>query len=306
MAAMARPARPPLPAGVREPPRAAVVEVPVRRIRGGEATEERDRLVVELPLEIRFGPRSSTVLLRTPGDDEELVRGFLFTEGIVARAADILALETLTGERGAGDGTVIAVLLDAERGKPPGQRLFAASSSCGACGKESLAALEVRAPVIASRLAISPRVLETLPDRLRAAQPAFAATGGLHAAGLFAPDGTLLGAREDIGRHNAVDKLVGWALVQPGIALADSVLAVSGRLGYEIVQKAIVAGIPLVASVGAASSLAVQLAERFGLTLATFVRPGSMNVFGDAARVRDAAAAPLRKGVAPATPTAAY
>ncbi|MEO8503865.1 MAG: formate dehydrogenase accessory sulfurtransferase FdhD [Acidobacteriota bacterium] len=270
------------------PPSGSVVEVSVSRVRAGDLIRDRDRLVVELPLEIRFGPRSSTVLLRTPGHDEELVRGFLYTEGIIRRAADIVALERLSGAPLNDDaGSVIAVQLAIEC-VLPGQRLFAATSGCGACGKESLAALEVRAPAVVAAQTIAYEVLATLPDRLRAAQPTFALTGGLHAAALFTVDGTLLAVREDIGRHNAVDKLVGCAIGEGNehLALGDLVLVVSGRLGYEIVQKAIAAGIPIVASVGAASSLAVELAERFGLTLATFLRPGSGNLFGKIGRVR--------------------
>ncbi len=170
--------------------------------------------------------------------------------------------------------------------QPIAGRTFYASASCGVCGKSSIADLAIEAPVVVSALRIDRALLGSLPDRLRAAQPVFAETGGLHGAALFDARGTLLAAREDIGRHNAVDKLIGWALGQGLLPLSEAVLVVSGRLGFEIVQKAIVAGIPVVAAVGAASSIAVGLAERYGLTLATFLKPGSLNLYGDPSRLR--------------------
>lgn len=298
---------------------------------GGSATgcfvEASDALAVEAPLEIRIGPRASTVLLRTPGHDVELVTGFLYSEGIITRAADLVAIAAVPptqeaaaakasspivaapalgggdgngGDDGAG-GDVVAVTLAAGLRDParrdfvplagervpraPAERLFYASSSCGACGKTSLAALAVEAPVVTAQLEVPFVVLTSLPERLRAAQVAFAATGGLHGAALFSAAGELLALREDVGRHNAVDKLVGWALAAGRLPLADCVLQVSGRLGYEIVQKAIVAGIPVLSSVGAGSTLAIELAVQFGLTVATFVRRDSCNLWGDPRRV---------------------
>jgi len=268
------------------PPAYAVVEVPARRLRGGRAEEGRDRLAAEAPLEIRFGGRPFTVLLRTPGHDEELVAGFLFTEGIVAAAGDLVSLGHPEMLLDADCRNVVEVELAPGRAVAPESRAFYASASCGVCGKNSIADLAVHAPAVTSSLAVPAGLLELLPARLREAQPAFDATGGLHAAGLFDARGTLLAAREDIGRHNAVDKLVGWALNDGRLPLAEAVLVVSGRLGFEIVQKAIMAGLPLVAGVGAASSLAAALAESFGVTLAAFVRPGSMTVFGDGRRVQ--------------------
>ncbi len=254
-------------------------EVPVRRLREGVPRTEVDRLAIEAPLEIRFGDRPFTVLMRTPGTDEELVAGFLYSEGLIQGAAEILALAHPEALLEGDCENVVAVELAG--GGPVVERTFYASASCGVCGKSSIADLAIRAPVVESALRIDRKVLERLPERLRAEQSIFAETGGLHGAALFDAAGTLLAAREDIGRHNAVDKLVGWALAQGRLPLAEAVLMVSGRLGFEIVQKAIVAGLPVIASVGAASSIAVGLSERFGLTLATFVRPGNLNLYGE-------------------------
>ena len=263
----------------------AVVELPARRLRDGRATDEPERLAAEAALEIRFDGKPFTVLLRTPGNDEELVLGFLHSEGIIGRRGDVVALarpESLVEDDCLN---VIDVALDRAGAPPLPERTFYASAACGACGKSSRAELEVRAPRVESSLTVERALLERLPERLRERQPAFAATGGLHASALVTARGDFLAVREDVGRHNAVDKLVGWALDGDRLPLSDAVLFVSGRLGFEIVQKAIVAGIPIVGSVGAASSLAVALAMNFGLTLATFVRPGAMNLFGDLRRV---------------------
>ena len=258
-------------------------EVPVRRWRDGASRSETDRLAIEAPLEIRFGERPFTVLMRTPGGDEELVAGFLYSEGLIRSAADIVALGHPEALLEGDCENVVAVELAG--GALPTERTFYASASCGVCGKNSIADLAIRAPVVESALRIDRRLLEGLPDRLRSEQSIFAETGGLHGAALFDSAGVLLAAREDIGRHNAVDKLIGWALTAGRLPLADAVLVVSGRLGFEIVQKSIVAGLPVLASVGAASSIAVGLAERYGLTLATFVRPGNLNLYGDPARL---------------------
>lgn len=258
-------------------------EVPVRRLQDGTSRTEVDRLAIEAPLEIRFGGRPFTVLMRTPGRDEELVAGFLYSEGLIRDAGQILALGHPEALLEGDCENVIAVELAA--GGTVVERSFFASASCGVCGKSSIADLAIRAPVVASELRIERRVLEALPERLRSEQSIFAETGGLHGAALFDAAGSLLAAREDIGRHNAVDKLIGWALGEGRLPLGQAVLMVSGRLGFEIVQKAIVAGLPVLASVGAASSIAVGLAERYGLTLATFVRPGNLNLYGDPHRV---------------------
>jgi FdhD protein len=262
-----------------------VVETEVLRLKDGQGELVRDRVAEEAPLELRLGTKPLTVVMRTPGDDEELARGFLYTEGIVSGAADIVAITR--PERLSGDevGNVLSIEL-APAAKPPAvERLFYSSSSCGVCGKASIAQLAVHAPKISSSLMAPHAVLSALPERLRAAQRAFAETGGLHAAGLFHPDGRVVCVREDVGRHNAVDKLVGWALGENRLPLGELLLMVSGRVGYEIVQKAIAAGVPLVAAVGAPSSLAVDLAEQFDLTVVGFLRQGSLNVYSRSDRV---------------------
>jgi FdhD protein len=259
--------------------------VEVRRWRSGAARLETDELAVEAPLEIRLGKNPITVVMRTPGDDEELVAGFLFDEGIIDRASDIRAITRPPLLSDAERGNVIAVELAHGARRAPSDRLFFSVSSCGVCGKRSLGELAMEAPVVDSPLSVARAVLATLPEALRAAQPVFEKTGGLHGAGLFTAQGELLCAREDIGRHNAVDKVVGWALRTGRLPLADAILVVSGRLGYEIAQKGIMAGLPIIASVGAASSLAVELGVRYGVTLATFVRPDRLNVFGPLGRI---------------------
>lgn len=262
----------------------AVAEVTTLRLGAGGRVAASDRLAVEAPLEIRIDGASFTVLMRTPGDDEELVAGFLHTEGIVADATGIESI-TRPATMPEDDCRNFLEVRLAPGLARPAERTFYASASCGVCGKNSIADLAVRAPAVTSALRIEAALLAELPARLLAAQAAFAETGGLHAAGLFDAGGELLAVREDVGRHNTVDKLVGWALGERRLPLADGVLVVSGRLGFEIVQKAIVAGVPVVAGVGAASTLAVSLAESHGLTLASFVRDGRMNLFGEVARV---------------------
>jgi FdhD protein len=237
-----------------------------------------DLLAVEAPLEVRIGGRPVAVLMRTPGHDGELVAGFLFAEGVIADADDILSMEPVPGRPNALD----VRLLTSRR---PGERHFVSSSGCGACGKPSLESVELRGPPVESDLAVSRRVLHGLPDRLRAAQPLFARTGGAHASGLFSPAGELLAIREDVGRHNALDKLVGRALSEGRVPLSDCLLVVSGRVSYELMQKAIAAGVPLVAAVGAPSSLAAELAERFRVTLVGFLRAGGMNAYAHPERL---------------------
>lgn len=271
--------RPPRSSRSASPAATGWAEVPVRRFRDGALRAEIDRLAAEAPLEIRFGDRPFTVLMRTPGHDEELVAGFLFSEGLIGSAAAIRSLAHPEALLEGDCENVVSV--DLAGGGPVVERTFYASASCGVCGKSSIADLAIRAPKVTSSLTIERRVLERLPERLRAEQAVFAETGGLHGAALFDAHGALLAAREDIGRHNAVDKLIGWALGAGRLPLSEALLVVSGRLGFEIVQKAIVAGIPVIASVGAASSIAVHLAESFGLTLVTFVRLGSLNLYGD-------------------------
>lgn len=233
-----------------------------------------DYLAAEEPLEIRVGRKPLGVALRTPGNDRELVAGLLFTEGLIE---DIGQVGEIIRADSAEDGTRNLALVSLRRGvklgAEVGRRGFSAGSACGACGKATIDQLRsrgVRRPNETARF--DAEMLCTLPDKLRSAQAVFGRTGGLHAAGLFDARGDLLVLREDIGRHNAVDKVIGWALLEKRVPLDDCILLVSGRGGFEIVQKALVAGIPLLASVSAPSSLAVQMAREMGLTLVGFLR----------------------------------
>jgi FdhD protein len=241
----------------------------------GTLRRKDDYLAGEEPLEIRIGNHPLSVTMRTPGHDLELAAGFLFTEGLVQRREQILKLQTASPESAPNSGNVVQVELtpDAVPDFDKMRRHFFAASSCGICGKASIDSVRSRLlqpPNPDFRLAAE--TLLRLPDALRSSQDVFERTGGLHAAALFDAQGTLLALREDIGRHNAVDKLIGWALREGRLPLAESVLLVSGRGGFEIIQKAIVAGVPVVASVSAPSSLAVQLARELRLTLIGFLR----------------------------------
>jgi FdhD protein len=239
----------------------------------GSATRVEDYLAAEEPLEMRAGQYSLGVTLRTPGDDQELVAGFLFSEGIIAKREDLVALR-MPGDKDA-EKNLVRVTLDpgVRLGEDSAARRFSAGSACGVCGKASIAQLRrrgLRSPKASSLF--DPEMLCKLPPMLRETQAVFVRTGGLHAAALFTEAGELLVMREDIGRHNAVDKAIGWALLRGLLPLSDRVMLVSGRGGFEIVQKSIAAGIPLLASVSAPSSLAVQLAREMGLTLVGFLR----------------------------------
>jgi FdhD protein len=233
-------------------------------------------VAVEEPLEIRIAGEPVAVTMRTPGHDEELALGFCLTEALqplAARAPDDLAANTID---------VDATAFDPERLR----RHFYTSSSCGVCGKGAIEAVEVSAPRVESRLELPAPLVAALPDRLLEAQRAFAATGGLHATGLFDERGDLLCAREDVGRHNAMDKVVGWAFLEGLLPLANHVLCVSGRLSFELVQKAAVAGCPVLVAVGAPSSLAVELAADRGVTLCGWVRDGRVTVYTEPWRIR--------------------
>ena len=254
----------------------------------GIATRKDDFLAAEEPLEIRIGESPLSVTMRTPGHDVELAAGFLFTEGLVQRREQIVALESITGDNDGKRGNVVRAELSSEA-LPDFEKLrrhFFAASSCGICGKASIDAVRsrlLRTPNPDFRVA--PNLIVRLPEALRSAQDVFERTGGLHAAALFDAEGKLLIVREDIGRHNAVDKIIGWALLNDRIPLSDCVLLVSGRGGFEIIQKAIVAGIPVVASVSAPSSLAVQLARELRLTLIGFLRGNRFVVYAGDDRV---------------------
>ncbi|WAJ46874.1 formate dehydrogenase accessory sulfurtransferase FdhD [Mycobacterium sp. Aquia_216] len=254
-------------------------------VTAGQAITRPETLAVEEPLEIRVNGTPITVTMRTPGSDIELAQGFLLTEGVIARREDVLTIRYCggRGENGANTYNVLDVTL-APGVKPPGldvTRNFYTTSSCGVCGKASLDAVRVigRFSPGEDPVTVTPATLKAMPGQLRSAQKVFDRTGGLHAAALFGADGTMLVVREDIGRHNAVDKVVGWALEHERIPSAGSVLLVSGRASFEITQKAVLAGIPVLAAVSAPSSLAVSLAEEFGVTLVAFLRADSMNVY---------------------------
>jgi FdhD protein len=232
-----------------------------------------DQLAAEEPLEIRVNGAPLTVTMRTPGNDLELAAGFLLTEGIVEKREEITGLRAVTPNGTSKSNAVEAELRDVQFGVQNLQRNFFAASSCGICGKATIEAIRNRNLYPPNRdFRIAPEVLCQLPERLRAEQAVFERTGGLHAAALFDAKGELLALREDIGRHNAVDKLIGWALLEERVPLRDTVLMVSGRGGFEIIQKALAGGIPVVASVSAPSSLAVRLAREMGLTLIGFLR----------------------------------
>ena len=254
----------------------------------GIATRKDDFLAAEEPLEIRIGENPLSVTMRTPGHDVELAAGFLFTEGLVQRREQIVTLENVTSDDDGERGNVVRSELISEA-LPDFEKLrrhFFAASSCGICGKASIDAVRsrlLRTPNPDFRVA--PNLIVRLPEALRSAQDVFERTGGLHAAALFDAEGKLLIVREDIGRHNAVDKIIGWALLNERIPLSDCVLLVSGRGGFEIIQKAIVAGIPVVASVSAPSSLAVQLARELRLTLIGFLRGNRFVVYAGDDRV---------------------
>lgn len=263
----------------------------VTRVCGAEASSFDDLLAVEEPLEIRLGVynraqriyKSVSVTMRTPGHDEDLAAGFLFTEGIVRERGQIENIESWGPRSGEGDWRNI-VKVDLARGVEVDmrrlERHFYTTSSCGICGKASLDAVRSAAcrAHIASDIRVSAATLHSLPSHLRSVQRTFDATGGLHAAALFTGEGELRGVREDVGRHNAVDKLIGDAWLRSS-ALDEAVMIVSGRAGFELVQKSVAAGIPIMAAVGAPTTLAVELAAEFGLTLIGFLRDGRFNIY---------------------------
>jgi FdhD protein len=239
----------------------------------GRVRSLQDSLAAEKPLEIRIGGVPLTVTMRTPGHDLELSAGFLLTEGIIESPDQIASLRAEAPESGLASNVVEVELKDTDFDSADLQRNFFAASSCGICGKASINAIRVRGlRQPDTGFHVDPEMLCRLPEVLRSEQAVFSRTGGLHAAALFDGDGQLMALREDIGRHNAVDKIVGWALLQKKLPLSRHVMLVSGRGGFEIVQKALAAGIPILASVSAPSSLAVKLARELGLTLIGFLR----------------------------------
>jgi len=258
------------------------------------AVRRMDTMIGEEPLEIRVGHageprRPLAVTMRTPGDDLDLALGFLLTEGLIAEAGDVLTAQLCAGDNEPNTYNVVDVAL-AQHVAPPDvdpARNFYTTSSCGVCGKASIDAVRTRSrfDVAADPLSVAAKDLVAMPDRLRAAQQAFDRTGGLHAAGLFTPGGDLVCIREDVGRHNAVDKVVGWALREARLPLSGHVLLVSGRASFELVQKAAMAGVPVLAAVSAPSTLAMDLAAESGLTLVGFLRGATLNVYAGANRV---------------------
>ena len=264
-----------------------VRSVTVRR-RG--RTLDQDLVVVEEPLEIRLDGKPLVVTMRTPGHDEELAAGFLYAEGVITGRRDVSTIRAVAGvaDSGsqikvanfAGDGVEVTTTAGRTDATPPAEREFRATAACGVCGKESIDDLDRLSdglPPIAA-LECPPELLESLPARLRAAQQLFEATGGIHAAGVFSPSGVLLCVREDIGRHNAVDKVIGHFVLEDAVPLRDRILVVSGRAGFELVQKALKAAIPAMVSVGAASSVAVEMATAAGMTLYSFAGRGLGNL----------------------------
>ena len=277
--------------------RVAIGRLSVDRAGGQGLHRERDAVATEEPMQIRLLPASErdarratpvAVTMRTPGNDFELAAGFLFGEGIVRLRDDLVAIRNCTDLDEAERHNIVTAHLRAPA-VPMGlhlERHFTMTSACGVCGKAHLAALEVRCPAPLSRGPELPaEVLLGLPASLREAQTVFGRTGGLHAAGLFTADGGLVALREDVGRHNALDKLIGWAFLEGRLPLVDQVVCVSGRASYELLQKAVVAGVPVVAAVSAPSSLAIEVAERFGATLIGFLRDQRFNVYSGAQRL---------------------
>lgn len=277
----------------------AVERVAIVRV-GPSGDEARpDAIAVEEPLEIRLGGQAFAVIMRTPGADQALAAGFLLSEGIVRCPSDIAAMRVCAAGGGAGtldgqpeseSGNVLNVWLSGDASLRAasalaGRRHVTANSACGVCGRRSIDDLLSGLPPLTSDVTVSRAVVSALPESLRAAQAVFEATGGLHAAGLFDAEGGRHALAEDVGRHNAVDKVLGLAMLDGALPLSSRILFVSGRTSFEIVQKAIVAGVPIVASVSAPSSLAVRLARDAGLTLIGFVRGQAFNVYSGGARV---------------------
>ena len=265
-----------------------------RHLNADQAITRSETLAVEEPLEIRVNGTPVTVTMRTPGSDIELAQGFLLTEGVIGGREDVLTIRYCGGRgdkdaQGANAYNVLDVTL-APGVKPPSldvTRNFYTTSSCGVCGKASLDAVRVisRFSPGDDRATVTATTIKAMPGQLRSAQKVFASTGGLHAAALLGADGTMFVVREDISRHNAVDKVIGWAVEHDRIPLGASVLLVSGRASFELTQKALLAGIPVLAAVSAPSSLAVSLAEESGITLVAFLREDSMNVYTRADRI---------------------
>lgn len=260
------------------------IRTQIRRWDGEVLRTDDDDLAREEPLEIRVNGQAVSVTMRTPGHDAELALGFLLSEGLIRSGADVASVAHL--EKDAACNTIDLRLTENVDGDLERlTRHVFASSSCGICGKATIASIRQLFPPVTSEVRVSPERLATLPERLRASQATFARTGGLHAAAVFDADGEMRVVREDIGRHNAVDKVLGWSLQRHHAGFEDDVLLVSGRSSFEIMQKALAGRIPIVAAVSAPSSLAVQFAEESGQTLVGFLRDGRMNVYAGIERI---------------------
>ena len=267
--------------------------VPVVRVADGQRSELSDVTAAEVPLEVRVQGAAFAVIMRTPGADMPLVAGFLLAERIVRSADDLATIEHCTDQPGLTTlqrGNIVTVVLEADAavraaGQLSEKRDVMSNSACGVCGRATLESMRADLAPLPAHARVPADVIAGLPMRLRERQPLFERTGGLHAAGIFTWTGELLASAEDVGRHNAVDKVIGTMLLRDAIPLETSALCVSGRTSYEIVQKAWCAGIPLVASVSAPSSLAVSLARDANITLVGFVRDGSLNIYTGAERI---------------------
>jgi FdhD protein len=267
---------------------ASTTRAQVVTVEGGRRARRSDRLATEEPMEIRIEEpgteqRSVAVTMRTPGHDFELAVGFLLTEGLIAGRDDVRSVRYCAVPREEQHYNVVSVSV--ARPLEFEQRSFYATSSCGVCGKASLDAIDVQCAPIADGPVIAPAVVTSLPDALRHAQAVFERTGGLHAAGLFDADGALIVTREDVGRHNAVDKLIGAQLLEGRLPLSGGILMVSGRASFEIIQKAATAGVPILCAVSAPSSLAADAARRFGITLVGFLRGDRFNIYTHPERI---------------------
>jgi len=272
-----------------------VMNVGMTHWQGNEWQQREDQLTVEEPFEVRIDQRSLAVIMRTPGHDHELAMGFLFTEGVIRQPDDVLTIEDATEAGGLPLANVVNIVLRHNQQQavplPSGERLaferhFAVSASCGLCGKNSIADLMITtSPLQVDDMRIPASIIYNLPAQLRTAQTVFTHTGGLHAAGLFSHSGELLLLREDVGRHNAVDKLIGHGLLNGTFPYPRHILMVSGRTSFEIIQKALLARIPCIAAISAPSSLAVELANQAGVTLIGFLRDQTMNVYTHPERI---------------------
>ena len=261
---------------------ADTIAVPVQTMEKSFSSSRSDSIAIEEPLQLCLNGSPLSITMRTPGSDLDLAVGFLFTEGIITDVDQILSMRTGPAED-EESGERVTVWLQPDVSVDPARvrRNFYTSSSCGVCGKLAIGAIEV-SPTRCMRRSgpqFRANMIYRLPDLLRQAQDAFERTGGIHAAALFSPEGALLGLREDVGRHNAVDKLIGFALCDGTVPLDDSLILVSGRAGFELVQKSVMAAIPILAAVGAPSSLAIETAQRFGMTLVGFLRGEHFNIY---------------------------